>query len=132
MHDELIWDFVPTAFLYDLYTAWCRQTRDSEPTLRRNEFIYALEAHLSSSAEWDVSGLRKKNRPGTRMDAPERLIEEYNLTDWMNSAATPSSGWREICRFDVRDNYRGIARVTSDPGTPGIEDEQEQSNQPQA
>lgn len=45
------------------------------------------------------------------MDKPEPLIDEYNLTDWMNPMYIASKDVDKKCCPVLKDAYRGIVRA---------------------
>ncbi len=101
--DDYVWDFLPGTFLYDVYKAWFDRSNPTGSKLGRNEFFNELEAYLDNQPGFNL--VRKKTRPGTRMDAPERLIETYDLTDWMNPGAKTSLDWQRRCCPVVKSSY---------------------------
>lgn len=107
---ELAWDFVPFNFLYALYKVWYKQNVGSVGEQGRNKFIIDLLELLPSYPQWICSGQNTLVRPGNKMDKPEPLIAEYNLTDWMNpnyKGTDPD----KICVPVIKSKYRGISRL---------------------
>lgn len=52
-------------------------------------------------------------RRGTKMDAPERLILDYGVNEWMNESYT-GNDWKKRCSPDnLKEFYSGLERVAS-------------------
>lgn len=111
--DEFVWDLLPTPFLYDLFKAWFDQNNPSGIKVSRNEFLNQLDELLSQDPDWDFSDRRMLHRPGSKMDAPEHLIADYDLKEWMNPSATNSKDLNKMCRPPLKQNYRGVLRVVA-------------------
>lgn len=103
---QLAWDFVPLAYLFDLYSAWFKRFYPGGRALGKQNFnrsIFQLQAEIPG---WTCPGLGVARRPGNDMDKPEPLSREYNLTTWLNPACpdTKSPSWTVPC---VKQNYKG-------------------------
>lgn len=109
--DELVWNLVPYSFLYDLYIAWYKRNVGSVRQTSKQAFKKEFVNLLKDYPEWD--GKKKSPiRRGNKMDKPEPLIAEYNLTDWMNGMYINSNDINKKCITPVRaENYQGIVRV---------------------
>ncbi|MCY1718482.1 phage/plasmid primase, P4 family [Microbacterium sp. SL62] len=115
--EQWVWDLLPTAFLWDHYLVWFKQTHPSGMPGNRNDFASQLVEILSDSTEWSYSDPQKKHRPGQKMAQPEPLIAEYNLQDWTNSAYTGTDPVRRCTPFPLKTNYLGIARLITNAAT---------------
>jgi putative DNA primase/helicase len=114
---QLIWDMVPTAFLYDLYVAWTERYAPNGKAVGIGEFGRRIGAIVRETGNWEQGTYR----PGTRMDGLEMLIERFDLRDWMNpsySGTDPS----KRCRPILLERYRGFARSGAAAGSGGDDD----------
>lgn len=95
---QLVWDFVPFSFIYDLYEAWTRGHEvPSHRKVARKTLVMAVCVYVESSSRlWVSEGYTVTKRPGKRLDAPEPLARAYGLTQWIE--------------FEPRDFYRGLIR----------------------
>ncbi|WP_153302198.1 phage/plasmid primase, P4 family [Microbacterium foliorum] len=105
--DQFAWDLLPWAFLYDAYKAWHSTVEPSGMVEGLNQFTESLREHLRASEEWMPTAT--STRPGGRMVEPEPLIEEYNLTRWMNPTYTGTDP-RRRCVPVLKANYKGLLR----------------------
>lgn len=78
------WEVLPTKFLYELYKAWVSKDNANEKPVKKSVFIKYSADFFEDQPGWSVRlGQDDKITVGTRMDADEPLITEYNLTDYM-------------------------------------------------
>lgn len=106
---ELQWDLVPFSFLYTLYREWYKRNVTNERCLGRNTFTQEIINLLPEYNEWICQGARAKIWTGEKMEKPEPLILEYNLTEWMNPDYKGNDK-DKICTTVPKNNYRGILR----------------------
>jgi putative DNA primase/helicase len=106
---QLAWDLVPFRFLNDLYREWHRKTNPSGQPESMNTLVSFLREHLAASPTWEHKG-SVDVRPTGRMSAPEPLIAEYNLTDWMNSTYTGADPLKKSMVSPLKVNYKGLVR----------------------
>lgn len=95
---KLQWDLAPFGFLYDLYRAWCVKEHIAKP-YRKTKFNTEI-VKLADTGEikgWTCPGRKSPIRPSNRMNKPEPLIAEYNLTNWQN--------------FKIAATYKGLQRL---------------------
>lgn len=79
------WEVLPTKFLYELYKAWMSKDNANEKPVKKSVFIKHSADFFSEQPGWSIRLARgDKITIGTRMDADEPLITEYNLTNYMN------------------------------------------------
>ena len=85
------WDLLPFTFLYDLYRAWFGKCNPNGSLVGKNIFLKEFKNLVKDNPNWicktHIADGKVKDdniRPLNRMDEPEYLIEEYQLTDWMN------------------------------------------------
>ena len=79
------WEVLPTKFLYELYKAWMSKDNTNEKPVKKSVFIKYSADFFSEQPGWSIRLARgDKITIGTRMDADEPLITEYNLTNYMN------------------------------------------------
>jgi putative DNA primase/helicase len=74
--------------------------------------ISFLREHLAGSPDWEHKG-SKDVRPGSMMNAPEQLIAEYKLTDWMNTNYSGSDPLKRSTITVLKVNYRRLRRRRS-------------------
>lgn len=80
------WEVLPTKFLYELYKAWMSKDNANEKPVKKSVFIKHSADFFSEQPGWSIRLARgDKITIGTRMDADEPLITEYNLINYMNS-----------------------------------------------
>lgn len=79
------WEVLPTKFLYELYKAWMSKDNANEKPVKKSVFIKHSADFFGEQPGWSIRLARgDKITIGTRMDADEPLITEYNLTNYMN------------------------------------------------
>lgn len=110
--DQFVWDLLPTAFLYQLFVAWFRDTHPSGIPVNRNEFATQLMEILSDSTVWDFRDTQKKHRPSTHMITPEPLIAQYDLKEWQNPSYRGSDLYGKCVPSPLKLNYIGVKRIT--------------------
>lgn len=86
MENRFTWDLLPYEFLYDLYKAWFRRNCPSGSIQGRTTFNRNLVNVVN--APWmptkTLTGSNTVVRSKGRMNRPELMIEEYDLTGWMS------------------------------------------------
>ena len=79
------WDVLPTKFLYELYKAWMSRDNANGKPVKKSVFTEYATDFFNELPDWNVRLTQSdKIVVGTRMDADEPLITEYNLTDYMD------------------------------------------------
>lgn len=112
LREEFVWDLLPFTFLYDLYKEWLRKAIPNAVPLGRNKFIKQLTEVVNSypDSAWEVpSNDGGRARTGAKMNLPEPLIGEYNLTDWENHTVAKTS--KNRFKPQVKDTYNGFVRI---------------------
>ena len=102
------WDALPFDFLYDLYKAWFSRYNPSGTPQGRNTFQKEIKNAIKGNTMWYPAPDRFRTRH--MMDAPEPMIVEFNLTNWMNPNANASSNPDVLARTCPKDRYRGLLR----------------------
>ena len=102
------WHLLPCKFLYDLYRHWFQRNQPSGRMLGRNAFYESIEG-LAEEWGWQ---LQERVRVDGRMDFPEPLILEYDVTEWMNKTYRGSDNDRR-CMPELNDSYRGYVRIST-------------------
>lgn len=102
------WHLLPCKFLYDLYRHWFQRNQPSGRMLGRNAFYESIEG-LAEEQGWQ---LQERVRSTGRMDSPEPLILEYDVTEWMNKSYRGSDNDRR-CMPELNDSYRGYVRIST-------------------
>jgi len=108
--EQFIWDLVPFRFLHALYREWSRRTNPSGHPESVNALVSFLREHLAGSPKWDHKG-SVDVRPKGGMSAPEPLIAEYDLTDWMNGSYTGTDKLKRSIVSPLKTNYKGLVRL---------------------
>lgn len=113
MKDKFVWDLLPNGFLYDLYKEWFKRNVPSGICMGRNSFIYAVRDVAKKSGGWFYTG--KSAKWSNKMDVPEYLIAQYDLTNWMDSRYRKTNELEKICTYPwkrPKDNekYIGLQR----------------------
>ena len=109
LQDQFTWDMLPFSFLYELYKAWFRKNTPTGSIQGRNKFISEIVQIANSGSKWYCSDKGKSVRVGTRINGPEMLIKEYDVTDWYNKDYTghdPSI----MCTPKIQEYQRGLLR----------------------
>ena len=114
--NKLVWDLVPFAFLYDLYCSWHKRNVGGNMIASHKVFKAEFLTLLKDYPGWqyagrDAKGNEKSFRPDNKMDKPEPLIAEYNLTGWMNPMYMSSTDISKKCTPQLKSTYSGIIRV---------------------
>lgn len=109
-----IWDLLPWDFLYDLFKSWHLRNEPSGRIEGKVSFCEAIKEHLAGSTEWEET----LQRPGTRMNDPELLIDEYGLDRWTNSSYPGSDPNKKCIPSPLKANYRGLGRIISTGTAP--------------
>lgn len=108
--DDFVWDLLPNAFLYDCYKSWFAKNMPStSKCLSNRTFIKDLKTILSDEKKEWVYTENQLTYKG-RIESPEPLIIEYNLTDWMNKNYKGSD--KDLIAMPTFDKkwYRGFLR----------------------
>ena len=115
----LAWDLAPFTFLYDLFKAWFKRRNPSGTVIGYRPFLNGLlEIIANGDFGWYCPDKTQRLVPGNRMNAPEPLILDYNLEDWMNpmyKGGNPNM----VCRPILKSVYRGILREDPKDPNPG-------------
>lgn len=81
-----VWDLLPISFLYDLYKAWHKNVSPSGIIVSRAVFMEELKSVVDKN-KWEFRKRAYTSHVNLyKMEQPEPLIVEYNLTNWMNLA----------------------------------------------
>lgn len=108
---QLRWDLVPFQFLYDLYVSWyARNVGKSDPK-GKEAFKKELLALLDDYPDWECKHPNKVTKPAHKMDAPEPLIDEYDLYKWMNPLYMNSKDRDKRCITPLKTGYKGISFI---------------------
>lgn len=94
--DDFVWDLLPWKFLYDFFVAWSRKRYEAGTPVNYDSFLEEMRSLIEDSPDWEVTP-RSGKHVGKLLNAPEPLISEFDLTDWMNSSYTgPDVGKRSV------------------------------------
>ena len=108
--EQLAWDLVPFAFLYDLYKRWYKKNVSDRDTKSLQVFTKDLLNILPEYSDWVCPDSKRAMRPYTKMDKPEPLIFDYKLEDWYNPNYK-GNDINKICKPVLKSSYRGIVRT---------------------
>ena len=108
---RFVWDLLPAGFLYDLYKSWFKKTSPSGTVQGKSTFLKDLRNLIENDSVWMYYD--RNIRPRNMLDKPEMLIEEYNLTDWMNKNYTGNDRARRCQITSLPALYhRCVIRIT--------------------
>lgn len=102
---QLVWDAVPLKYMHDLYTGWLKQAYPGGHPLGKQTFNTSLQQLLTEYPDWTYN--KGQVYIGNRMNKPEPLSLQYNLTFWQN---------QNLC-FNDRDRARPVAPALKDKYT---------------
>ena len=112
LEGSFVWSLLPIDFLYQLYVEWSKINAPYGKILNKKTFTGDLESLLKDDPNWEFKASKKDwVRTGSKMDASEPLIIEYNLTRWMDKLYTGNVP-EKITNFERKTGYRGIVRKT--------------------
>lgn len=104
---ELVWDFIPYQFLYDLYRSWYAKNCPSGLIESKQSFNKDIRHIFADSREWV---LKDTAYPvGDKMNQSEMLIIEYDLRAWMNPNYRGQNRTL-ICQPMLKQSYTGLLR----------------------
>ena len=109
MREELVWDFVPFIFLYDLYKAWFASMNPSGSPVSHKGFVSDLVAILAKDPAWSCPDKSRLVRRKNTMDSPEPLIADYDLKSWATPGYTGTDRMKKSMPL-LKDRYRGVSR----------------------
>ncbi len=126
---ELAWDFLPFAFLYDLYCAWMKKNNPSGNLVGSLTFRKNIENIIHEYPEWQLCGKNPSGgydrvSPKEMIERPEYLSLEYDLKNWLQPHANTMRD-DLACVPPAKGQYRGgLIRTTAianiaQTGTPG-------------
>lgn len=114
---EVVWDLLPWNFLYALYSAWMRREVPSGRAVSARQFTHKLTAYVDSHPEcgWTIprgaDGTQKKVRTQQHIMAPEPLIVEYDLSDWLKMKPQGGSANGIGIPHNIPATARGLLRA---------------------
>lgn len=110
LHEEFQWDLLPTQFLYDLFVQWSNRNNPTGKPMGKSSFVTTLNNLLKDSPEWIVkTGQNDKVKTGSKLDADEPLITEYNLVGWKDKSYM-GSNLKRSRQFTRAATYRGYLK----------------------
>lgn len=112
MEDRFAWDLLPFGFLYDLYKEWFKRNAPTGQIQGRNKFVQELLNVAKGSQVWCCPDKSRNYRSDGKMVAPEPLVVEYNLRDWMNKNYPGSNPTMIATPSGLMSHYRGMLRRT--------------------
>ena len=114
LEETAAWDLLPYRFVYDLYTHWFKRLSPSGTAIRYRAFMHELRPLIEQSDVFYIPNddMGTQVRPGNMMDAPEPLILEYDVTEWMNKDYKGQDRMK-LATIDPQTRYRGMLRYKS-------------------
>ena len=106
--DEFVWNLLPYVFLYDLFNQWFKKLHPSGKPMSYKQFVQNLRSAADTSGGWDTSNMQVRSLG--RMDAPEYLIIDWDLEDWMNGTYS-GNDWKLKVSGKRKVSYRGLQRL---------------------
>lgn len=110
LHDQFVWDLLPTEFLYELFKSWIKKNIPSCHIKGKRGFMDELADIVGEDPNWQYTGRSQVRVTKAMADTPEPLIATYNLEDWKNPNYTGGDVSR-ICMPVFKDKYTGIVKV---------------------
>lgn len=121
LESEFTWNFLPNAFLYDLYKSWYETTHaNTLGCMGKTRFITELRTLLEKNPHWEEKksttfSWNQEEINGKRCGdvLPELLIAEYDLNAWKNRQFKDSIDISKKCKpiFDNAKRFNGFLRV---------------------
>ena len=110
--DQFVWDFIPYSFLYSLFKEWFKRDNPSGSIMGRNTFIKDLRNVVEKSTVFTLTDpIDAKVRVGTRMNATEYLIADYNVTEWQTPGMGQTASRAALCQPCIPERASGIVRL---------------------
>lgn len=112
LQDDLVWDFIPYPFLYDLYKEWYRENTPGGVVTNNRSFVNELKQVLDKTV-WYIDP-NPNNVQIINFSKPEPLIARYNLVNWMNKN-DKTGEINKLCTPNIsslKSSYRGIKRIS--------------------
>ena len=110
---QFVWDLLPWRFLYALYRAWMIRDQPSSPPLGYQRFNKQLTLILQDSPSYGWVPTQTATRTHKRIMAPEPLIVEYDLTDWLKTKPQGGSANGIGIPHNIPTTARGLIRADS-------------------
>ena len=117
MKDQFAWDLLPSGFLYDLYRSWYSKNIPTGSPSGKIVFMKTLRPIATASGEWFQP--KQDAKRSNKMDAPEMLISQYNLRDWMNVRYLGTTDLTKLCTYPVqnmaepeKEKYQALQRTS--------------------
>lgn len=109
LHDQFVWDLLPTEFLYELFKAWIKKNIPNCHIKGKRNFMDELSDIVMEDNDWQYTGRRQARVTRAMEDTPEPLIATYDLVDWKNPNYT-GGDVSKICMPLFKDKYTGLTR----------------------
>lgn len=109
LHDQFVWDLLPTEFLYELFKSWIKKNIPSCHIKGKRGFMDELADIVGEDPNWQYTGRSQVRVTKAMADTPEPLIATYDLVDWKNPNYTGADLSR-ICMPVFKDKYTGLTR----------------------
>lgn len=118
---QLVWDFQPYEWLYELYLAWSRKANPEGRVGKQKTFTSQLKTIIDDLGHdhWEPTGNTRPAARG-RMDAGEPLVAVYGiggLWSGMDMDADAKGGWGAKARAGLPGVSRGLLRVAQHPSS---------------
>ena len=107
---EFVWDLLPFTFLYDLYKAWFKENVPSGSIQGRNTFITDIINAIAYDDTWCCKDKNQKIKTSNKLDKPEPIIVDYNLTNWLNPYYSGNDINKKSIVMAPKSSYRGLTR----------------------
>ena len=106
LHDQFVWDLLPTEFLYELFKSWIKKNIPSCHIKGKRGFMDELADIVGEDPNWQYTGRNQVRVTKAMSDTPEPLIATYDLVDWKNPNYTGADLSR-ICMPAFKEKYTG-------------------------
>lgn len=84
--DQLVWDYQPYEWLYDLYKKWMEHKLPKASVIGYRVFTHNIATLVKNDPFWNVMTSPRKAR--TLLGTPELLILEYDVKTWMRNTSS--------------------------------------------
>lgn len=111
------WDFLPSKFVYGVYSAWMKKDVPSGRPVGRNEFTKRMNAYVDDtpSCGWTVprgaDGKPKTLRTQGLIVGDEPLAVEYDISNWFDIRPVNGSVRKIGIPHNIPINARGLLRT---------------------
>lgn len=116
--EEFTWDVLPYTYLYELFKAWFKLNQPSGTLIGKNTFVNNLIQIIKPDSGW-IAEKNKQVLTAGKMNRPEPLNIQYNLTNWLNANYKGQDPNKLAIPSNVPRLVRGLERIPiNNPESP--------------